>query len=306
MKKLPTVTIALSAYNEEENIKNFLSSIIAQKEDGFILEKILIISDGSTDKTVDIARSIKNNKLEIKEYKTRVGKSTRLNEIYESLRSDILIQTDCDVIFEGPYVARDMVMTLSKNAKIGMCGGNPMPMKGRTFTEKAVNATCEIYIDFRKSIRGGNNQFSADGRLLAYRKELVKKINVPKTMIANDLYTYFCCLTQGYQYKFVESAVVCFRSPKTLKDQIKQSTRFLASRIRMSRYFPKNLVKNELQIPLSILLKSMLKLFIKHPILCSYIFLVNKYCAVRASAIEKSLTAKWTIAGTTKNLNLAK
>ena len=52
MNTIPTVTIALSAYNEAENIGRFLQSVLEQKENGFILEKILVISDGSDDSTI--------------------------------------------------------------------------------------------------------------------------------------------------------------------------------------------------------------------------------------------------------------
>ena len=48
----PTVTVAISAYNEEGNINYFLKSVIKQKIKNFTLKKILVISDGSTDKTV--------------------------------------------------------------------------------------------------------------------------------------------------------------------------------------------------------------------------------------------------------------
>ena len=57
MEKLPTVTIATIACNEEANIKKFLESVLDQKEKGFKISTILVISDGSTDHTVKIAKS---------------------------------------------------------------------------------------------------------------------------------------------------------------------------------------------------------------------------------------------------------
>lgn len=302
MKKLPTVTIAASAYNEGENIKNFLESLINQKQEDFILEKILVISDGSTDKTVSASRYIKNSKVEVREYKERAGKSTRLNEIYQYLKSDVLIQTDCDVIFEGPYVMRDMVRALTKNAKVGMCGGNSIPLKATTFVEKAVNYTHGMYVNFRHKVRGKNNMFSVDGRILGFRKELVKKIKVPTDMITNDLYTYFCCIAYGYGYRFVDTAIIRFRSPRSLADHIEQNTRYLAAKQRMKRYFDAGLVNREFHIPRAVLIKGMFFQFVKNPILCVFIFFINKYCSIRASVIENNLDAKWAIASTTKKV----
>lgn len=302
MKSLPTVTIAVSAYNEANNIVPFLNSVLRQKENGFKIEKIVVVSDGSTDTTVQKAKSLNLKKIEIWDNKIRAGKSLRLNEIYQSLKSDILVQSDCDVIFDNPKVVANIVSPIILNKNIGMCGGNPQPTKGKTFTEKAVNYTCEVYIGFREKIRGGDNVFSADGRILAFKKELVKKIHIPTDMIANDRFTYFACLTNGYKYRYVKSAIVKFRSPQSLRDQIIQNTRFKSADIRMKRYFPKELVEYESNIPKFYMISSMSRQFIKYPTYCLYIFLVNMFCHLRSIYMGKKLTARWEIAKTTKTL----
>jgi poly-beta-1,6-N-acetyl-D-glucosamine synthase len=300
----PTVTIAVSALNEEDNILPFLNSVIAQKEDGYILEKILVISDGSTDRTVEMANSINHPKLEVKVFNERTGKSKRLNDLYESLISDVLIQTDADVVFSHELLVRDLVQALMSDKAIGMCGGHPLPLPGQTSTEKAVNCTVMAYDEFRATLRGGNNVFSADGRILAYRKELVKKIKIPSDMIANDMFTYFSCLSLGYKYRYVATAVVHFRSPKTLADQVRQNTRFVAAPARMKQYFGEELVSRERNIPFTAFAKSTLKQFLRHPILCTYIILVNAYCRMKARKVGRSLSAKWDIAFSTKHLDV--
>lgn len=301
--KNPSVTVAISALNEAHNITAFLRSVLSQKEKGFALDKILVISDGSTDKTAELARSLNSDKLEVREYGERIGKSSRLNEIYKDLQSDILVQSDADVILEHPLVIRDIILPIILDQKVGMCGGHPRPIKANTFTEKAVNCTFEAYAPFRKIIRGGNNVFSADGRLLAFRREFIKQVNVPENMIANDAFAYFSCLDKGFAYRYVKTAMVLFRSPQTLAEQIKQNTRFEAAPARMSKYFPEDLVKREYRIPFGIFLKSALKQIVRHPVLCGYIFFVNAYCRLRAFFVEKRLTAKWQMAYTTKHLN---
>ncbi|OGM27083.1 hypothetical protein A2962_03200 [Candidatus Woesebacteria bacterium RIFCSPLOWO2_01_FULL_39_61] len=303
MKKIPEVTIAVSAYNEEKNIKNFLESLLVQKEFGFVLKSIWVLSDGSKDRTVEFAKSFKSKKIKVFDYKDRLGKSSRLNQIYAKLKSDILVQSDADVLFAHPYVIYDVIQPLLKNKRVGMCGGNPQPLKAKTFTEKAVNNTVFAYLPLRESVRGGNNIFSVDGRLLAYKKALIKQIYVPEDMIANDAFTYFECLVHGYEYRFVKDAFVNFRSPQNIKDQIRQVTRFKAARIRMFRHFPKDLVTKEQYIPASLLIKNMLVQFVKHPIHCSYIFLVNKFCKYQALKNESKLNSTWEIALTSKNLS---
>lgn len=302
-KKLPTVTVAISAYNEGNNISSFLKSVIAQKEEGYILREIWVYSDGSRDETVKKAKKIKSNKIKIFEAKERLGKSSRLNQIYTNLETDYLVQSDADVIFSHPYVIRDIIKPLIEDGKVGMCGGEPRPVKGITFTEKAVNCTFEAYAPLRRKLRGGDNVFSVDGRLLAYRKELLKKIHVPEDTIANDAYTFFCCITLGYKYKYVPSAVVMFRSPQSVKDQLRQNTRFTAAPIRMGKLFPEEIVNREYFIPKYMLFKLMLGQFVKHPMLCTYIYLINVYCKSKAKKVERELNAKWSMALSTKGFN---
>jgi len=298
----PTVTIALSAFNEQENVLAFITSVLQQKEVGFTIKNIWIYNDGSTDDTAKLIQSLGSPRIQLIDDKKRVGKSSRLNEIYTRLDTDFLVQTDADIIFSHEHVIRDILQPLLNDQKVGMCGGDPRPLPAVTFTEKAVNLTAEVYMGLRNKGVHGDNVYSVDGRLLAYRKELVKKIHVPSDMIANDAYTFYCCLTAGYQYRYVESAVVLYRSPQTLNDQIRQNTRFLSAPIRMSRYFPEELVYQQRQVPVGYLLLRMATQFLRYPIHCGYIFCVNLYCKLMSKTAEKRLTAQWPIAFSTKQL----
>lgn len=300
--KLFTVTIAICALNEEANMRPLLDSILSQKEEGFVLEKILIISDGSTDKTVEIIKSFRSPKIEIIDHKQRAGKSTRLNEIYTSVKSDIVVQPDADVILGHEYVLRDVVAPFYESKEIGETGGNALPLPAETFLEKAVNYTIEAYIPFRKTLKGGNNILSATGRLLALRKEVFTNIKVPKDTIANDGFVYFCTIMQGYKYRYAPDATVYFRSPQNLKDHISQNTRFAATHTWMKQFFPPEVVEREYYIPPEELSKKMIEVFKKHPIPCTYIFLINKYCELRAFILKKKINSIWQIVYSTKKL----
>lgn len=59
--KKPIVIVAISAYNEEKNILNFLKSVLAQEERGFRLKEIWVHSDGSTDNTVKLVKNLRSN-----------------------------------------------------------------------------------------------------------------------------------------------------------------------------------------------------------------------------------------------------
>lgn len=297
-----TLTIVITAYNEEQNISQLLQSIRKQKEVGFKLDKIYIYSDGSTDKTVAIIKSLKSPKIVLYDSPIRCGKSYWLNSIYRQVESDILVQIDADVRLAHPHVIRDLIEPLLSNDQIGLCGGNPTPFDGTTFTEKAINCTFFAYQQFRSSLKGGNNVFSADGRLLAVSSRLYTQIIIPSDMIANDMFLYFSCLSLGFSYRYVEKALVYFRSPRNLSDQIRQNTRFRAAPLRLKKYFSPQMVEDAINIPVPFYIQPVISQFIAHPILCTYIFIINIYCKLKARVSEKYLTAKWPVAYSTKNL----
>lgn len=304
-RRLPTVTFAVCALNEEANLANLLESVLVQKVEGFIFEKVLVVSDGSTDKTVEKARSFKSPILEIVAHKKRIGKSSRLNQIFAKTESDILVLADADVIFAKETVIKNLIVPIVKNSKVGMSGGHPIPMEAETLLEKAVNSTLEVYIPLRKRLKGGHNILSATGRIMALRKELYKQITVPKDTIANDGFTYFCCITKGFIYRYVRKAPVYFRSPQSLKDHISQNTRFAATIEWMSNFFPPELVRSEYHVPPVLLHQAMLKQFLKNPFLSLYIYLINRYCHIRAFFLKKKINAIWDIVYTTKRIKSA-
>jgi len=303
MKKLkPTVTIAVCAFNEQENIQAFLESCQVQREEGFTIEQIWVHSDGSTDDTVKLIRSLNMPKVRLWEHTRRVGKATHLNHIYRSLTTDFLVQADADVVLANEKVVTELIKPLISDPNVAMIGGNPEPLAGNTFWERICRVAFEPYQEFRSEVRGGNNAFSSVGQLLAFKKELIREITVPHDMVTNDIYTYFCCLALGYKYKFAKNAKVLFRSPQNLKDMLRQNTRFPIGLRRMRDLFDPELVERELNIPKIQLYKKLIVQFLKYPIPAGAYYLINSYCQIKASLSNMQMDPKWPIAKSTKKL----
>jgi cellulose synthase/poly-beta-1,6-N-acetylglucosamine synthase-like glycosyltransferase len=297
----PTVTIAVSALNEEANIKRFLESVVHQEEDDFVITKILIISDGSEDKTVEIAKSFYVKTIEVREYAERKGKSYRINEIIGGLTSDIMVQFDADVVLEHDRVIHDLIQPLIHQESVGMCGGNPLPFLPETFTEKAIVCSLDSYLPLRSKLKGGNNVYSALGCMLAFRTQFIKKVTIPNDAVVDDLFLYFSCLSLGYTYAYAPTAIVRYRLPQTLRDHVKQNTRFASGPLKMKEYFSSDLVDSELHIPTYLKLRYRIEQVLKHPILSMYIYIVNKYCHYKAARTWRGAHSKWDLVQSTKS-----
>lgn len=296
----PRVTVAISALNEEANIVKILESLVRQKEEGFVLEKILVISDGSKDNTVARARGVPLPKIEVEDHAERKGKAYRMNQVYEHLTSDYLVQFDADVVLEHDYVIRDLIAPLMRDARVGMCGGNPLPLAPQTFTEKAIACSLESYLPLRSTLRGGNNVYSALGCMLAFRKEFVQNVRIPEQVVIDDLFLYFACLSQGHTYAYAPSAIVRYRLPQTLRDHIRQNTRFASGPLKMHNYFSRELIERELHIPLWLKVRYRAEQLVRHPILSVYIYSVNKYCHYKAERTWREANTTWDPVRSTK------
>ena len=62
------------------------------------IKKIIVVSDGSSDKTVQIARSVKSNKVIVYNFKKREGMTSRLNFMFKKFNTDIFIKIDADLL----------------------------------------------------------------------------------------------------------------------------------------------------------------------------------------------------------------
>jgi glycosyltransferase involved in cell wall biosynthesis len=297
-KKNPTVTIAVTAYNEAENIRSFLNSAISQSEEGFALEKILVISDGSTDNTACLARSVKHANLEVREHAERKGKAVRLNETHQSLISDILIVCDADTVLAHQNVIRDLIRPVTAEGVTLACG-NIEPAKACTFVERAMHLGFEARQPFRNAAE--QNIYSVNGALMAYSALFAKRTQLPKDAIGIDYYLYFACREAGEKYRFVPSAKAWFRMPGTLRDAIVQNVRYSGIRGVMEKRFDPELVRREYAVPERMGFRHKLRQFVYHPILGVAAFLIYRMAGFRAKFGGKGMTGQWGIATSTKD-----
>ena len=93
------VSIVVPLYNEEESLPElcaWITSVVV--ENGFTYE-IVLIDDGSTDRSWEVIESISENNAHIKgiKFQRNYGKSAALNEGFKVVTGEVVITMDADL-----------------------------------------------------------------------------------------------------------------------------------------------------------------------------------------------------------------
>lgn len=290
------VSVGISALNEELNIGSLLSSILKQEGTNFEMEEIIVISDGSTDGTVNKVKQINDKRIKLFDYEDRMGKMQRFNEIFRLANGDIIISIDADVLPENKNTFSELIKMFDE-AGVAFVSGRSKPMKPRNFLEESINVSRLAWDKFRDTIKEGHGVYASNGKFYAITKKLSTEVHFPKVGSGDQGYIYFKCLSLGFKSRGCKKAKVLFRSPNNIKDHVKQINRY------QSDYGWKvefgNEVEKEYKIPLLMMYKEKAKLLVKYPLHSIFLLVINSY----AKHIYKSnvtVEQKWEIQNSTK------
>lgn len=95
----PRVTMIITAYNEEKEIKRKLENTRALEYPKERLQ-IIVASDGSTDRTNEITRAYRDNGVELLEILERKGKENAQKEAMKLAKGDVIVFTDVATIVD--------------------------------------------------------------------------------------------------------------------------------------------------------------------------------------------------------------
>ncbi len=263
---MPTVTIGIPAYNEASNINYLLRSIMRQKENGYRLEKIIVVCDGCTDNTAMKVKLLakKYPKISLIIGKKREGKMRRLEMLYKMNKSNVFLSCDGDVVLENPLVLNKMLEKFD-NDQIVVVGGRNKPIESDTLVGNLINTWWRLWYEVRKDFKDGNNIYNIRGSFLALRKTFLNSIKFPEFFISDAQFIYFTALAKGSKFRYASDASVLIRNPNNINDYFLQKRRAKPGRQVLKEIFGNEILK-EYNIPKRYKLKAIIKMLIKEPI----------------------------------------
>jgi glycosyltransferase involved in cell wall biosynthesis/LmbE family N-acetylglucosaminyl deacetylase len=233
----PTVIVGIPAYDEEANIGELLKALFRQKQDNFDLKEIIVVSDGSKDKTELIVESFKDKKIKLLKNECRLGQNKSQNLIISMTSSDYLLLLEADTLPSDKYFISKMVEHAEeKNA--GVVQGLPRPLKPRNFVESVLIKQGILFSEFYLGKKNAVQMHISGqgGRLIS--NEVFKKLFWPK-YVYEDLYLLFFCKQKSEKYLLNEDAICYCRYPDNIRDYLRKRRKVMVGHLAMMKYFSK-------------------------------------------------------------------
>src|SRR6185436_11813779 len=96
---LPTISIVIPVHNEAARLESKIDNTLALDYPADRVE-IVMVSDGSTDRTVELVRARSDSRLILIELPERGGKAAALNAALERIAGEVVVFTDASIILE--------------------------------------------------------------------------------------------------------------------------------------------------------------------------------------------------------------
>lgn len=108
--KLPAVSIAIPFFNAEHVLKDSIRSVFAQTHQNW---ELILIDDGSTDRSLEIARSIDDPRVRVYSDGKNMRLASRLNQISTLARYDYIARMDADDLMTTERIERLLSILVS-------------------------------------------------------------------------------------------------------------------------------------------------------------------------------------------------
>lgn len=221
----PSISVILVGHNEESSLEACVRSLHEQSISGF---EIIIVSDGSTDRMPDVARSLVKRGLADRVLSTdlRGGKSSGINLARTVATGEIIVNVDCDCSFDRYAIER--LIEPFADPRVGAVCGDIAP---RNSSESIITQFQEIEylqsISVGKRIASALNQVvCASGAFGAFRRKALDEIGGFDVGGGEDLDTTIRLRLKGWRIEYAHDAICYTDVPATFYQYIRQRLRW--------------------------------------------------------------------------------
>lgn len=120
---MKSITVVIPAYNEEAIIGETIQAVKELE----VITKIIVVNDGSTDKTAEIVKELD---IELIDLKTNQGKGGAMNSSLPYINTDIVVFLDADLGSSAKEASKIIKPILEEEAHLAIAAFPPPQKKG--------------------------------------------------------------------------------------------------------------------------------------------------------------------------------
>ena len=234
----PAVTLIIAARDEEGVIGQKVRTCLEQDYPEDRLE-ILVVSDGSTDGTIDAVERLGSPRIRVMGLPSAAGKATALNEAMSTVGTEFVVLSDARQALEPDAVSR--LMRWFPDPRVGAVSGD-LHFAGRP--DRGVERAMAIYWGYEREIRDSESRLDscigATGALYAIRSRLWKPL--PAGLILDDVFTPMQIALQGYRVQYETQAAATDRFSTSPGVEFRRRVRTLSGNYQLLGALPDLLV----------------------------------------------------------------
>lgn len=215
-----SVALLICALNEENIIGQKIDNSLALDYPREKLE-IIVISDGSTDATAAVAQRYRSAGIRLIDQPKRRGKVKNLIEVVPTLKQDIVVFSDANVMYDPPAIKN--LMKRFEDQSVGCVSGKVV----LTDTTDPLNSGTSDYYSVEWALQENASRLysmmGADGAMYALRRELFQP--PPPDTVIEDFVIPMAVIRQGRRVVFEPSALGWEQGSLSLNEEFARKTR---------------------------------------------------------------------------------
>jgi cellulose synthase/poly-beta-1,6-N-acetylglucosamine synthase-like glycosyltransferase len=236
----PRVSVVIACHNEQNKIVQRIRNLTETHYPADLLE-IIVVSDGSTDRTAELARGQSPECVRVIGYDRQKGKATALNVGVENATGEIIVFADARQSFNANAISA-LVSNFS-DPKVGGVTGELLIDGGGT-----VGDGVGLYWKYEKWIRRNESLagsvIGATGAIYAIRRGLWRPL--AENTILDDVYTPMRIALSGSRIVFDGRARAVDRAAESKKREFARKVRTLTGNYQLCQLMPRLLIPNNL------------------------------------------------------------
>lgn len=230
-KFIPKISIIIPAWNEEKTIEGKIKNTLELEYPKKL--EIIVIDDGSDDKTNEIVRKFK--KIRLITQKQRTGKAAALNRVFKLCKGDLVLITDADSRLEKDVLIKS-VPYFSDESVGAITGRQFIPNASETGTTKIEKKYRGFFYLIRQAESILDSTFIFDGPYMMIRKDLLESIH--DDSVADDSEIALRVRKKGYRTLSIKEINYTEYASRKIKDRTKRKQRRAQGLIQiMTRFF---------------------------------------------------------------------